>query len=171
MSSDFQVRSFAETARSTSATLEWANHCRAKYTLRDYAKYRAGCPNGLDIKISESVLEILSIHFSGCSRYSSADESLIERCGFLLVPAVNTAFDSIKSLPVSIMSEVYPVLYHQYFSPDGPAINSAQLAERLAAEGFLAHSGSISDLLGIGERIMASLLFPNRVIDALKACS
>lgn len=62
------------------------------------------------------------------------------------------------------------MLYWQYFSPDGPAVDTAQLLRRLKGEEILLPADEVHRRLADGERMMAALLFPYPFLSAMQAC-
>lgn len=69
--------------RDTVSMLEQNSLLRAKYVLQNYSRYRANGVKNLDRRISESVLDILSSHFAHQTQFTSNDEALMDRCGYL----------------------------------------------------------------------------------------
>lgn len=147
-----------------------ANLQRTQYLLQNYLRYLAQCPKGLDIRVSKAVLDIVSISLSNRTGYTEYDCNLIDRSGPLLAPAIWTTVNEIKQFPTDVSSKIYPVLYHQYFSPEGTAINFKQLFQRLEKEDIHLTKEDISVYLSNGEHMMSVLLFENRVISAMRAC-
>ena len=90
-----------------------------------------------------------------------ADYSLIDRCGPLLVPAVRQTLEQIREFPYDIAHILYPLLYHQYFSPEGIAIDCKQLSERLKNKDIILDDASLLDWLQKGDLAISALLFPN----------
>ena len=147
-----------------------ANLLRTKYLLQNYPRYLSQCPKGLEIRVSKAVLEILSFSLSNRAEYDKYDCDLIERCGPLLPPAIQATVNEIKQFPIDVSSKIYPVLYHQYFTPEGTAVDFKQLLQRLDHEYNHLAEDDISLYLSNGERMMSALLFENRFISALDAC-
>ena len=98
------------------------------------------------------------------------DYLLLDRCGPLLSPAVFHAAEEIRGFPTEIGREVYPVLYWQYFSPDGMAVDIYQLLLRLQVEELGLTKEAVEARLVQGEKMMAALLFPDRFVVAMRAC-
>jgi len=151
--------------------LESANLKRTQYLLSHYPQYRAEASEDLDLKTSQSVLDILSYSLADREQITDHDFDLIDRCGSLLPPALMKAAESIRYFPHEISSMAYPVLYHQYFYPDGIAISTEQLHRRLIEEGTKIDFFSLPNALLTSEKIMTSLLFPNRFVYAMYSCS
>lgn len=150
--------------------LSQANLQRTKYLLRNYPRYLAQCPKGLDISISKAIMDILSFSLGSREHYAKADCDLMDRCGSFLAPAIQETANEIKSFPIDISSKIYPVLYHQYFSPEGTAIDIDQLSRRLTGEDIDLPAGEICSYLSDGERMMSALLFPTHLLSAMRAC-
>lgn len=150
--------------------LKHANLLRTKYLLQNYPRYLSQCPKNLEIRVSKAVLEILSFSLSNRTEYGEYDRDLIDRCGPLLPPAIRATVNEIKQFPIDISSKIYPVLYHQYFAPEGTAVDFKQLLQRLDHEYNHLAEDDISLYLSNGERMMSALLFENRFISALDAC-
>ena len=101
--------------------------------------------------------------------YTPEDQELIARCGVFLVPAVNSLLAEIRNYPYEIIKNMYPVLYHYYFSPDGKAVDFTQLRTRLQEENLSLSEESLHMWLNRGERTMATLLFSNHLLTAVSA--
>ena len=167
---DSSLDYFYQFVRETVTKAEALNLLRTRYLLKNYAKYHVNCPKTVDLQTSEAVMNILAFSFTPKHQYNSEDEHLMDNCGFLLSPAVGAALKQIKELPIVVSERIYPVLYRQYFDPDGPAIDSQQLLKRLKLEGTnQISSEEITKHLSEGERMMSSLLFQQNQLTLLKA--
>ncbi|MPM29254.1 hypothetical protein SDC9_75794 [bioreactor metagenome] len=151
--------------------LELANLQRTQYLLCRYPEFLSQAPTRLDAQISKAVLDILS--FSLCDRevFTQDDRDLMDHCGAFLAPALLRAAEEIKSFPIAVVSKVYPVLYHQYFAPEGTAIDLEQLSIRIEQEDCSLSAEEIQNHLTAGERMMSTLLFQNHFVTAMHACS
>ena len=114
---------------------------------------------------------ILSFALSDREHYSADDEELMDSCGLFLAPAIMGALEEIRTFPYEVFSRVYPILYCCYFHPDGPAVDMHQLACRVSQQALTLSYEEIKQNLEDGERIMSSLLFQNKILNALKACT
>ena len=141
---------------------------RTRYLLTHLPQYTAQCPSSVDEQTSKAVLDILAHHYRYRETVSQADYSLIDRCGPLLVPAVRQTLEQIREFPYDIVAHIlYPLLYHQYFSPEGIAIDCNQLSERLKNEEIVLDDKSLLDWLQKGDSVMSTLLFPNSILSAM----
>ncbi len=147
--------------------LESANLQRTQYLLKAYPEYLASMPPEIDVKISKSVMSILAYSLRDRTVFSSAEFEIMDACGPFLPRAIQNAADVIRGFPEDISSKIYPVLYHRYLSDEGTSISLEQLALRLGKDELIFQPEEIQALLSDGERIMASLLFDNRLISAM----
>lgn len=144
-----------------------ANLYRTRYLLSRYHQFAAQSGTVADIQVSRAVLDILSFHFMYRNVYTQEDRELINRCGILLIPAIDCYLEEIKNYPYEIVKIVYPVLYHYYFSPDGKAVDYAQLQMRLQEENLSLSEEDLRIWLRRGERTFSTLLFPNPLLAAV----
>lgn len=151
--------------------LNQSNLMRTKHLLRNFSKYRALCPEGLEVQVSRAVLEILSFNLADREICTQSDFDLMDHCGSLLAPAIKGTVEEIRSFPFDVVSTIYPVLFHQYFDNDGPAIDPVQLRLRLIQEEIDLSVEEIQSYLLTGEQMMSTLLFPNKFVSAVRACS
>lgn len=94
----------------------------------------------------------------------------MDHCGPLLAPAILHAAGEIKGFPPDVSRKVYPILYWQYFSPSGTAIDIPQLLQRLKEEDFSLTDEEVTQRLSDGEKMMSALLFPSSFVTAMRAC-
>ena len=153
-----------------SQAMEQAYLRRTQYLLKHYRDFHARQPPNLPLSVSQAVLEILSFSWAGMAWDTENDYLLLDRCGPLLSPAVFHAAEEIRGFPTEIGREVYPVLYWQYFSPDGMAVDIYQLLLRLQVEELGLTKKAVEARLVQGEKMMAALLFPDRFVVAMRAC-
>lgn len=146
-----------------------ANLCRTKYLLSRYHEFVAQSTSAVDTQVSSAVLDILGYHFLHRDVFTQDDQELIDRCGVFLVSAIDHILQEIRNYPYEIVEIMFPVLFHFYFSPDGKAVNLAQLADRLQEESLFLTEEALCTWLDKGERAFAALLFPNRMVAAISA--
>ena len=151
--------------------IEKANLERTRYLLQNWFRFQTLSYPFLDLPTSQAILSILSYSLSDHDTVMKRDFDLINRCGAFLPPAVSAAAETIKQFPPDIAGAVYTVLYHQYLHPDGPAVDSRQLIERVQADGMDADKETIYQNLYDAERMMSTLLFPNSFVNAIHLCS
>lgn len=142
---------------------------RTRYLLSHYSQFSAQCSPSIDLRVSCAVMDILSYHFMYRDVFTKEDRDLIDRCGTMLVPAVNQILEEIRSYPYEIVKTLYPVLYHFYFSLDGKAVDLVQLSRRLKEENLFLEEEALRSWLERGEQVFATLLFPNRMVAAFSA--
>jgi len=140
---------------------------RTRYLLTHLPQYTAQCPSSVDEQTSKAVLDILAHHFRYRETVSQADYSLIDRCGPLLIPAVRLTLEQIREFPYDIAHILYPLLYHQYFSPEGIAIDPVQLSERLRNEEIVLDNETLLNWVQKGDSVMSTLLFSNSILSAM----
>ncbi|WP_409967953.1 hypothetical protein RFF05_15600 [Bengtsoniella intestinalis] len=120
--------------------------------------------------MSKAILSILSAHFGSKPLLSQEDYGLMDDCGVFLIPAVLHALQEIREFPHGMGTLPYLLLYHQYFHPDGTAMDSTQLLSRLATEG-LDKCLDWDNQLKAGEQMLSALLFSSPYIRAMQAVS
>ena len=151
------------------AKLRTANLQRTKYLLAHFPQYSSQSPLSLDEQTSKAVLEILAYHFQYREVFTQADRDLINHCGPLLIPATRLALEEMREFPVDLSSVLYPILYHQYFSPEGTAVDLTELLARLKVEELSLDEEKLRMRLQKGEQAMSALLFSNRFLSSLSA--
>ena len=150
--------------------LELSNLRRTRYLLRHYSDFAARQPPDLSLPVSQAVLEILSFSLADHADDSTEDYQLMDHCGPFLAPAILHAAEEIKGFPPDVSAKIYPILYWQYFSPNGTAIDIPQLLQRLKAEDLSLTDEEAARRLSDGEKMMSALLFPSPFITAMRAC-
>lgn len=147
------------------------NLARTKYLLNRYPVFRAQIPQGLDLRISSAVLQILTFTLQERDVFTNRDCRLIDNCGPYLAPAMLETAGEIKRFPAEIAERIYPLLFHRYFDENGAAVSPEQLRKRLEPYGQKYGEDEIRKSLSAGEQMMAALLFANPFLTAMQACA
>lgn len=141
-------------------------YTRTEYLLNQLTVYKAQSPAGIELQTSRAVMEILKLYFRGKKGTTAEDQRMLDRCGPLLVPAVMEAAQMLKDFPIEIAEKAYPVLYHQFFHPDGIAADLGQLKKRMALED-ISDENEIRENLTMAVIMLSSLLFAEPVSTAI----
>ncbi len=140
------------------SNLQAANIQRTIYLLDNYHRYRQNQSSHLDVKTSRLILQIVAECVNSRPDFSDGDRALFDKSGALLCLGIQAAMDEIRDLPWDAGQQIYPILWEQYFHPDGPAISTDQLQERLNAADTLLEMSEIETLLKAGHNAMATLI-------------
>ncbi len=138
------------------------------YLLENYHRYRQNQSSHLDVKTSNLILQIVAECLNSRPDFSDGDRALFDKSGALLCLGIQAALDEIRDLLWDAGQQIYPILWEQYFHPDGPAISTVQLQERLNAADTLLEISKIETLLKAGHNAMATLIFESKLLSLWK---